>query len=60
MTRYLMMYNKDHQHEEFYKVITSSDNNSWRELQGIGDPSYHYNNLRFFKLSEEIKRKGNE
>ena len=55
---YVVIFNHDHSTKNEQKVFSAPIGSTWRELQEIFDPTYYYNNLRFFPLGTEIKFKG--
>jgi hypothetical protein len=58
MYKYLVTYKQDYNNNLYYDVITCNSTKTWRELQEIFDPNYHYNNLKFYNLGSEIRFTG--
>lgn len=57
MVQYLVSYKHDGRGNRpiCYHVFDAPAGASWRELQQIFDPRYHYNYLKFYSLGTEIK-----
>ncbi len=55
MCDYLVSYKHAHGPQNLnYYVFKAPANATWRELQVIFDPRYHYNSLKFYGLGSEI------
>ena len=55
LIKYLVSYTHDHDNQIRYDVFTAGEGETWRELQKTFDPSYRYNNLKFYNLGSEVK-----
>lgn len=51
---YVVSYTDDYNGVNYVKLLNYPTGMSWRELQQMFDPHYHYSNLKFYLLGSEI------